>query len=134
MRPKVTFLDDDLKLRIIDEARHIPVEFVPMPLSGFMAPVTLVGSLIQRTTETLSGVVSSRMASPGAPVLSGGSPAIFDVRCETTPMGAVVTQMIDCAYSSYTPSRLPDNVKAALERLMTAEARRFGVDALPGRD
>ncbi len=85
---------------VVDCARAgIPVEFVSMPLSGFMAPVTLVGSLIQHTTETLSGVVISQLASPGAPVLYGGSPAIFDIRYETTPMGAVETQMIDCAYS-----------------------------------
>jgi len=77
----------------------IPVELVSMPLSGFMAPVTLVGSLIQHTAETLSGVVISQLSNPGAPVLYGGSPAIFDIRYETTPMGAVETQMIDCAYS-----------------------------------
>jgi trimethylamine--corrinoid protein Co-methyltransferase len=85
---------------VVDCARAgIPVEFVSMPLSGFMAPVTLVGSLIQHTAETLSGVVISQLASPGAPVLYGGSPAVFDIRYETTPMGAVETQMIDCAYS-----------------------------------
>ena len=85
---------------VVDCARYgIPVEFISMPLSGFMAPVTLVGSLIQHTTETLSGVVISQLSSPGAPVLYGGSPAIFDMRYETTPMGAVETQMIDCAYS-----------------------------------
>ena len=77
----------------------IPVEFISMPLSGFMAPVTLVGSLIQHTAETLSGLVISQLAAPGAPVLYGGSPAIFDIRYETTPMGAVETMMIDCAYS-----------------------------------
>jgi trimethylamine--corrinoid protein Co-methyltransferase len=31
--------------------------------------------------------------------LYGGSPAIFDVRHETTPMGAIETMMIDCAYN-----------------------------------
>ena len=77
----------------------IPVEFVSMPLSGFMAPVTLVGTLIQHTAETLSGVVISQLTNPGTPVLYGGSPAIFDVRYETTPMGAIETQMIDCAYN-----------------------------------
>jgi trimethylamine--corrinoid protein Co-methyltransferase len=77
----------------------IPVEFISMPLSGFMAPVTLVGTLIQHTAETLSGVVISQLARPGAPVLYGGSPAIFDVRRETTPMGAIETMMVDCAYS-----------------------------------
>lgn len=77
----------------------IPVEFISMPLSGFMAPVTLVGTLIQHTAETLSGIVISQAANPGAPVLYGGSPAIFDVRYETTPMGAIETIMIDCAYN-----------------------------------
>src|SRR5512137_3160860 len=32
-------------------------------------------------------------------MLWGGSPAIFDIRYETTPMGAVETMMMDCAYS-----------------------------------
>jgi trimethylamine--corrinoid protein Co-methyltransferase len=77
----------------------IPVEFIAMPLSGFMAPVTLVGTLIQHTAETLSGIVISQLARPGAPFLYGGSPAIFDVRFETTPMGAIETMMIDCAYN-----------------------------------
>lgn len=85
---------------LVDCSKHsIPVEFVSMPLSGFMAPVTLVGTLIQHTAETLSGVVISQLVNPGAPVLYGGSPAIFDMRYETTPMGAVETQMIDCAYN-----------------------------------
>jgi trimethylamine--corrinoid protein Co-methyltransferase len=59
--------------------------------------VTLTGTLIQHTAETLSGIVISQTASPGAPILYGGSPAIFDVRHETTPMGAIETMMIDCA-------------------------------------
>lgn len=85
---------------VIDCARSmIPVEFISMPLSGFMAPVTLVGTLVQHTAETLSGIVISQLTHPGAPVLYGGSPAAFDVRYETTPMGDIVTQMIDCAYN-----------------------------------
>jgi trimethylamine--corrinoid protein Co-methyltransferase len=85
---------------LLDCARYfIPVEFIAMPLSGFMAPVTLTGTLIQHTAETLSGVVISQTANPGMPVLYGGSPAIFDVRHETTPMGAIETMMIDCAYN-----------------------------------
>ena len=77
----------------------IPVEFIAMPLSGFMAPVTLIGTLIQHTAETLSGVVISQLSSPGAPMLYGGSPAAFDIRYETTPMGSIETMMIDCAYN-----------------------------------
>ena len=77
----------------------IPVEFISMPLAGFMSPVTLVGSLVQHAAETLSGLVISQVTRPGAPVLWGGSPAIFDIRYETTPMGAIETMMMDCAYS-----------------------------------
>jgi len=85
---------------LVDCARAgIPAELVSMPLSGFMAPVTLVGSLVQHAAETLSGFVIAQLAAPGAPVIWGGSPAVFDVRFETTPMGAVETMMIDCAYN-----------------------------------
>jgi trimethylamine--corrinoid protein Co-methyltransferase len=83
---------------LVDCARYaIPVEYVSMPLSGFVAPVTLAGSLVQHTAETLSGIVISQLTNPGTPALYGGSPAIFDIRYETTPMGAVETMMIDCA-------------------------------------
>jgi trimethylamine--corrinoid protein Co-methyltransferase len=65
---------------VVDCARaSIPVEFIAMPLSGFMAPVTLVGTLVQHTAETLSGILISQLANPGAPVLYGGSPASFGV-------------------------------------------------------
>ena len=85
---------------VMDCARFsIPIELISMPLSGFIAPVSLVGSLIQHTAETLSGVVLSQLSNPGTPLLYGGSPAIFDVRYETTPMGAIETMMIDCAYN-----------------------------------
>ncbi|MBD3232290.1 MAG: hypothetical protein GF315_01055 [candidate division Zixibacteria bacterium] len=85
---------------LLDCAEYfIPVEYISMPLTGFMAPVTLVGTLIQHTAETLSGIVISQLANPGAPVLYGGSPSVFDIRYETTPMGDVGTMMIDCAYN-----------------------------------
>ncbi|MBM3696364.1 MAG: hypothetical protein FJW79_10605, partial [Actinobacteria bacterium] len=73
----------------------IPAELVSMPLAGFMAPVTLVGTLVTHAAETLSGYVIGQLAAPGAPMLWGGSPAVFDVRYETTPMGAIETMMID---------------------------------------
>jgi trimethylamine--corrinoid protein Co-methyltransferase len=83
---------------VIDCARAgVPVEFVSMPLTGFVAPGTLVGTIVQHAAETLSGVVLSQAAAPGAPMLWGGSPAVFDIRHETTPMGAIETMMLDCA-------------------------------------
>ena len=85
---------------VVDCARYgIPVELIAMPLTGFMAPVTIVGTLVAHTAETLSGVIISQLTVPGAPVLYGGAPAIFDIRYETTPFGAIETMMIDCGYA-----------------------------------
>jgi len=85
---------------VVDCAKYgIPIEFISMPLSGLVAPVTLLGSLVQHTAETLSGIVISQTTRPGAPILYGGSPAIFDMKHSTTPMGAIETMMIDCAYN-----------------------------------
>jgi trimethylamine--corrinoid protein Co-methyltransferase len=81
----------------VDCARAgIPVEYISMPLTGFVSPVTVVGALVEHTAETLSGVAISQLACPGAPALWGGSPASFDIRYETTPMGAMETMLIDC--------------------------------------
>ncbi|MDH3457173.1 MAG: trimethylamine methyltransferase family protein [Gemmatimonadota bacterium] len=85
---------------VVDCARSgIPVEYISMPLTGFVAPVTIVGTLVQHTAETVSGIVISQLTNPGAPALYGGSPAVFDIRYETTPMGAIETMMVECAYS-----------------------------------
>jgi len=77
----------------------IPVEIVPAPLTGFMSPVTLTGSLIQHTAENLSGIVISQFINPGTPVLYGGAPAIFDIRHETAAMSTIETMMLDCAFN-----------------------------------
>jgi trimethylamine--corrinoid protein Co-methyltransferase len=118
---------------VVDCARYaIPVEYISMPLAGFVAPVTLVGSLVQHTAETLSGVVISQLTNPGTPVLYGGSPAIFDVRYETTPMGAVETMMIDCAYNEIGKGLgLPTQAYIALSdaKLLDAQA---GVESSMG--
>lgn len=111
---------------VVDCARSsIPVEFIAMPLAGFMAPVTLVGTLVQHTAETLSGILISQLAKPGAPVLYGGSPAVFDVRYETTPMGAIETMMLDCAYGEIGRSlNLPTQAYIGLSdaKLLDAQA------------
>lgn len=85
---------------LIDCARAgIPAELVSMPMSGATAPQTLVGSLVQHTAENLSGIVIHQLAGAGSPIIYGGSPAFFDMRQGTTPMGAVETMMIDATYA-----------------------------------
>jgi len=85
---------------VLDCARAgIPSEFVAMPMTGATAPVTLTGAVVQHTAENLSGIVFAQLAQPGAPVIFGGSPAAFDMRAGTLPMGAIETMMIDVAYA-----------------------------------
>jgi trimethylamine--corrinoid protein Co-methyltransferase len=77
----------------------IPVELISMPLAGLVAPISLVGCVLQHTVETLSGIVLSQVTRPGAPVLYGGSPGVFDMRSMAATISAVEAQMIDCAYA-----------------------------------
>ncbi len=77
----------------------VPAQMVSMPLAGATAPVTLVGSVVQHAAECLSGITIHQLAKPGAPIVWGGAPAIFDMRKGTTPMGAIETAMIDASYS-----------------------------------
>lgn len=74
----------------------IPLSLGSMPISGAAAPITIMGSLIQHTAESLSGITLSQIVQPGAPGLYGSSPIIFDVRKGTTPMGAIETLMFNC--------------------------------------
>jgi trimethylamine--corrinoid protein Co-methyltransferase len=99
--PSPPLLWSDLTCQnMIDCARFgIPSELVSMPLAGATAPVTLAGAVVQHTAECLSGVTICQLAQEGAPIVWGGSPAAFDMREGTTPMGAVGTWMIDSAYT-----------------------------------
>ena len=77
----------------------VPAEIVSMPLAGAGSPVTLLGSIVQHAAECLSGIAIHQLANPGAPIVWGGAPAIFDMRKGCTPMGAVETAMIDAGYA-----------------------------------
>lgn len=85
---------------LVDLARAgVPAEIVSMPLAGATAPVTLAGSVTQHAAECISGIVIHQLACPGAPIVWGGAPAIFDMRSGRTPMGAIETAMLDLACS-----------------------------------
>ena len=84
---------------LIDSAKcDIPAQLISMPIAGATSVVTIAGAVVQHTAESLSGVTINQLANPGAPVVWGGSPATFDMRTGTTPMGAIGTWMINCAY------------------------------------
>jgi trimethylamine---corrinoid protein Co-methyltransferase len=73
----------------------VPAEIVSMPLAGATAPVTLAGAIVQHAAECLAGITIHQLAQPGALVVWGGAPAIFDMSCGNTPMGAIETAMLD---------------------------------------
>jgi trimethylamine---corrinoid protein Co-methyltransferase len=83
---------------LLDLARAgVPAEIVAMPLAGGTAPVTLAGSVTQHAAEELAGITLHQLAGPGAPVVWGGAPAIFDMRTGGAPMGAIETAMLNMA-------------------------------------
>ncbi len=85
---------------IIDCARYgLPMETVSMPMPGAATPVTLAGSVVVHTAETLSGVVLAQCVNPGAAVVYGGAPVHFDMHYGTTPLSAVEATMVAAAYS-----------------------------------
>ncbi len=85
---------------LMDCARYrVPAELVSMPLAGATAPATLLGAIVQHAAECLSGITIHQLVNPGAPIVWGGSPAAFDMRTGSTPMGAIETMMMDCAYA-----------------------------------
>ena len=97
---------------LIDCARTgVPAELVSMPLTGATGPATVIGSAVQHAAECLSGITIHQLAKAGSPIVWGGSPASFDMRTGTTPMGAMATMMLDCTYSqigkSIKPGGLP---------------------------
>ena len=119
---------------LIDAAESmIPSELVSMPLAGASAPITLIGSITQHCAECLAGVVIVQLAKKGAPLIWGGSPAVFDMKYGTTPMGAIETMMMNLgdiemgkflkmpthAYMSLSDSKIPD-IQAGFEAGMGA--------------
>lgn len=84
---------------IIDCAHFgLPIETVSMPMPGAASPVTLAGSVLLHTVETLSGIILAQAVNPGTPVVYGGAPVNFDMRTGTTPLSAIEATMIGAAY------------------------------------
>jgi trimethylamine---corrinoid protein Co-methyltransferase len=122
---------------LIDLARaRVPAQLISMPLAGVAAPVTLLGSVVQHAAESLSGIAIHQLSNPGAPIVWGGAPAIFDMRRGTTPMGAIETAMIDAAYAQVGKSlNLPTQayLGASDSKIVDAQAgMESGISAMIG--
>ena len=110
---------------MMDCARYrVPAELVSMPLTGATGPATLLGAVVQHAAESLSGVTIHQLVNPGAPIVWGGSPAAFDMRTGTPPMGAIETMMIDCAYAQVGKTlRLPTHAYLGMSDAKIVDAQ-----------
>lgn len=76
---------------------HVPICFLPMPLAGATAPVTLMGTVVQTVAEFLSGVVLYQLAQPGCPMLFGIGSTILDMRTGLYAAGAPELPLLNLA-------------------------------------
>jgi trimethylamine--corrinoid protein Co-methyltransferase len=121
---------------LIDCARTgVPAELVSMPLMGATGPSTVIGSAVQHAAECLSGITIHQLARPGSPIVWGGSPASFDMRTGTTPMGAMATMMLDCTYTqigkAIKPGGLPTHAYLGMADTKVVDAQ-TGLESASG--
>ena len=121
---------------LIDCARTgVPAELVSMPLMGATGPATVIGSAVQHAAECLSGITIHQLARPGSPIVWGGSPASFDMRTGTTPMGAMATMMLDCTYAqigkAIKPGGLPTHAYLGMADTKVVDAQ-TGLESASG--
>jgi trimethylamine--corrinoid protein Co-methyltransferase len=121
---------------LIDCARAgVPAELVSMPLTGATGPATVIGSAVQHAAECLSGITIHQLAKAGSPIVWGGSPASFDMRTGTTPMGAMATMMLDCSYAqigkSIKPGGLPTHAYLGMADTKIVDAQ-TGLESASG--
>jgi trimethylamine--corrinoid protein Co-methyltransferase len=121
---------------LIDCARAgVPAELVSMPLMGATGPATVIGSVVQHAAECLSGITIHQLAKAGSPIVWGGSPASFDMRTGTTPMGAMATMMLDCTYAqvgkAIKPGGLPTHAYLGMSDTKIVDAQ-TGLESASG--
>jgi trimethylamine---corrinoid protein Co-methyltransferase len=79
-------------VRVVKEG--LPCTILPGPLAGATSPYSLVGNLIQKNCEVLSGVVIAQLLNPGAPLLSYNGGGQFDMRSMTAVFGTAEVTLI----------------------------------------
>lgn len=101
-------LDDPMCQGIITYAEHNQISVItPFTLAGAMAPVTVVGAVVQQNAEALAGMALAQLVRPGAPVMYGGFTSNVDMKSGSPAFGT------------------PEFMKSAL--LGGQMARRYGV-------
>ncbi|HUO43008.1 MAG TPA: trimethylamine methyltransferase family protein [Methylomirabilota bacterium] len=110
-----------------------PVAYVPGPMPGASAPITLAGEHVVCNAESLAGMVLTQLTNPGTPFLYGFNTSVIDMRtgavCYGAPewgLGWAMTAQLAEYYSlptfgsgGGTDSKSPD-AQAGVEAFMNA--------------
>ena len=81
-------LDTPMAMGIIEMARLNQVCVVtPFTLAGAMAPVTIIGALVEQNAEALAGLALSQLSNPGAPFVYGGFTSNVDMKSGAPAFG-----------------------------------------------
>jgi trimethylamine---corrinoid protein Co-methyltransferase len=84
--------------KMLFAAEHnVPMIYIPSPMMGGTAPVTMAGCVAQSVAEGLSGLVIHQLCKPGAPFIFGADATIFDMREMIFAYGAPELQIMDMA-------------------------------------
>ncbi len=81
-------LDSPMAMGIIETARHGQICCVtPFTLAGAMAPVTILGALVEQNAEALAGLALSQLSKPGAKFVYGGFTSNVDMKSGAPAFG-----------------------------------------------
>ena len=68
-------------------SRNQPIILTPFTLAGAMAPVTVVGAVVQQNAEALAGIAFTQLVRRGAPVVYGGFTSNVDMQSGSPAFG-----------------------------------------------
>jgi trimethylamine--corrinoid protein Co-methyltransferase len=92
-------LDIPMAQGIIDFARSGQLAIItPFTLAGAMAPITILGALVQQHAEALFGIVLAQLARRGAPVAYGGFTSNVDMKSGAPAFGT--PEFVKAAWAS----------------------------------
>jgi len=68
---------------------EVPIEVLPMPISGATAPFSLLSTVLMNNVEVLAALTMLQLHKPGTPVIYGSAPGILDMKTGLFAVGSV---------------------------------------------
>ena len=80
---------DSMEKVMVCARAGVPCVYVPAPMTGATAPITIAGYMAQGTAESLLGLVVNQLCRPGAPFVFGHGHAVLDMSTAQSAYNAV---------------------------------------------